>query len=68
MLTDLFDFALTHLIDEGRLSFWMPTANDEDVYLAIPEWAGMDLVSVCQQPFNKCQFLLIQSHLYIGID
>lgn len=54
MLADLLQFALSHLVDNGRLSFWMPTANDEDVFLAIPERAGMELVSVCQQPFNKC--------------
>lgn len=54
MLADLLQFAFSHLVDDGRLSFWMPTANDEDVFLAIPERAGMELVSVCQQPFNKC--------------
>lgn len=54
MLGDLLDFATTHLVDDGRLSFWMPTANDEDVYLAIPTHPSLDLVSVCVQPFNKC--------------
>lgn len=56
MLVDLLDFATTHLVDDGRLSFWMPTANDEDVYLAIPTHPSLNLVSVCVQPFNKCQF------------
>lgn len=60
MLVDLLDFATTHLVDDGRLSFWMPTANDEDVYLAIPTHPSLDLVSVCVQPFNKCQ--LCQFH------
>lgn len=40
----------------------MPTANDEDVFLAIPERAGMELVSVCQQPFNKCPEFKAQTH------
>lgn len=55
MLVDLLEFATKHLVDDGRLSFWMPTANDEDVYLAIPTHPSLDLVSVCVQSFNKCQ-------------
>ena len=55
MLVDLLEFATTHLVDDGRLSFWMPTANDEDVYLAIPTHPSLELVSVCVQSFNKCQ-------------
>ncbi|MCJ1269221.1 hypothetical protein MMC22_009110 [Lobaria immixta] len=53
MLADLLEFATTHLVDDGRLSFWMPTANDEDVYLAIPTHSSLELVSVCVQSFNK---------------
>lgn len=43
------------LVDNGRLSMWMPTANDEDVDLAIPVHPGLELVSVCVQQFNKCR-------------
>lgn len=54
MLDDLLRFAAVSLVDEGRLSFWMPTANDEEVILGIPAHPCLDLVSVCVQTFNKC--------------
>lgn len=66
MLADLLDFATTHLVDDGRLSFWMPTANDEDVYLAIPTHPSLDLVSVCVQPFNKCLSSYAEKHCTIA--
>ncbi|KAF6236785.1 hypothetical protein HO173_005076 [Letharia columbiana] len=53
MLDDLLDFAALSLVDEGRLSLWMPTANDEDGILGIPSHPYLDLVSVCVQTFNK---------------
>ena len=61
MLADLLEFSANHLVDDGRLSFWMPTANDEDTYLAIPTHQGLDIVSVCLQPFNKCQLPLMEN-------
>ena len=54
MLDDLLEFAAQMLVDDGRLSFWMPTANDEDVELGIPSHVCLKLVSVCVQTFNKC--------------
>lgn len=54
MLDDLLEFAAQHLVDDGRLSLWMPTANDEDVELGIPAHPHLELVSVCVQTFNKC--------------
>lgn len=54
MLDDLLEFAAQHLVDDGRLSLWMPTANDEDVELGIPAHTHLELVSVCVQTFNKC--------------
>lgn len=54
MLEDLLEFAAFMLVDGGRLSLWMPTANDEDVVLGIPAHPCLDLVSVCVQTFNKC--------------
>ena len=54
MLNDLLEFAAQHLVDDGRLSLWMPTANDEDVELGIPAHPHLELVSVCVQTFNKC--------------
>jgi tRNA (guanine10-N2)-methyltransferase len=54
MIGDLLDFAALTLVDGGRLSMWMPTANDEDVEVAIPRHLCFQLVSVCVQDFNKC--------------
>ena len=56
MLEDLLKFAAGSLVDHGRLSLWMPTANDEDVELGIPSHSCLELVSVCVQTFNKCKF------------
>src|SRR4051812_18957151 len=57
MLDDILDFATTMLVDGGRLCMWMPTANDEDIELAIPTHPCLELVSVSVQPFNKCTSL-----------
>ena len=59
MLDDLLEFAALTLVDGGRLSFWMPTANDEDVVLGVPAHQCLDLVSVCVQTFNKCTFHVV---------
>lgn len=55
MLADVLDFAFLMLLDGGRLSMWMPTANDEDIELFIPVHPGLELISVCVQQFNKCE-------------
>ena len=56
MLGDILHFAAMRLVDEGRLSIWMPTANDEEVELGIPQHPSLELVSSCVQVFNKCDF------------
>ena len=33
---------------------WMPTANDEEVELAIPMHPNLEVVSSSVQPFNHC--------------
>ncbi|KAF2019101.1 RNA methylase family protein [Aaosphaeria arxii CBS 175.79] len=53
MLDDILDFAVKTLVVGGRLSIWMPTANDEDIELMIPTNPYLEIVSVCVQPFNK---------------
>ncbi|KAF2691071.1 tRNA guanosine-2'-O-methyltransferas-like protein TRM11 [Lentithecium fluviatile CBS 122367] len=53
ILDDMLAFAVATLVDDGRLSMWMPTANDEDVELIIPTHPCLEIVSVCVQPFNK---------------
>lgn len=58
MLDDILNFAAVSLVDEGRLSLWMPTANDEEVELGIPMHPCLEVVSVCVQAFNKCKYIL----------
>jgi tRNA (guanine10-N2)-methyltransferase len=55
MLDDILAFATETLVDDGRLSFWMPTANDEDQEFPIPNHPCLELKSVCVQDFNKCK-------------
>ncbi|OJD20586.1 hypothetical protein ACJ73_08079 [Blastomyces percursus] len=52
MLDDILDFAARTLVQDGRLSLWMPTANEDDVELEIPSHPRLELVSVCVQPFG----------------
>ncbi|KAF3356135.1 Dual specificity protein kinase pom1 [Verticillium dahliae VDG1] len=59
MLDDILEFATQMLVDEGRLSFWMPTANDEDQELNVPTHPCLEIVSVCVQPFNRWSRRLI---------
>ena len=48
-------FAAMSLVDNGRVSIWMPTANDEDVELSIPSHPAFEIVASCIQIFNKCE-------------
>ncbi|KAH8193723.1 hypothetical protein TruAng_012111 [Truncatella angustata] len=59
MLDDILQFATDRLVDDGRLSFWMPTANDADQAIGVPVHPCMDIVSVCVQVFNKWSRRLI---------
>ncbi|KAF4978900.1 hypothetical protein FZEAL_4786 [Fusarium zealandicum] len=54
MLDDILTFAAETLVDNGRLSFWMPTANDEELEIPVPAHPCLEIVAVCVQPFNKC--------------
>ena len=58
MLDDILDYASETLVDHGRLSFWMPTANDENQELPIPAHPRLEVVVVCIQPFYKCEHWL----------
>ncbi|APA14738.1 hypothetical protein SS1G_06746 [Sclerotinia sclerotiorum 1980 UF-70] len=59
MLDDILDFAAISLVENGRLSFWMPTANDEDQEIKIPSHPCLHMTSVCTQAFNKWSRRLI---------
>lgn len=54
MLDDILAFASDTLVDNGRLSFWMPTANDEEQEIPVPAHPCLEVVVVCVQVFNKC--------------
>ena len=53
LLDDILEFAVATLVEDGRISMWMPTANDEDIELVIPTHPCLELQSVCVQAFNK---------------
>jgi len=63
LLDDILHFASLTLVENGRLAMWMPTANDEDIELAIPTHPCLKVVSVCVQPFNKCKISVSPSVL-----
>jgi len=56
MMDDILDFGYTHMVDKGRLSMWMPVANDEDMEIPIPSHPAMQLVAMSVQQFNRCAF------------
>ena len=53
MLDDLLDFAVRTLVEDGRLAFWMPSANAEDQEIALPAHRSMEFMYCCVQAFNK---------------
>lgn len=59
MLDDILDFAALTLVENGTLSFWMPTSNDIDQEIKIPEHPCLAITSVCTQAFNKWSRRLI---------
>lgn len=57
LINDLLEFAAKRLRVGGRLSFWMPLANEDP--LSAPEHAGLKHISSIPQAFNKWQRWLI---------
>lgn len=55
MLDDILDFAASSLVENGRLSFWMPTSNEEDEEIRPPRHRCLAITSICTQAFNKCE-------------
>ncbi|SCU98663.1 LAFA_0G19438g1_1 [Lachancea sp. 'fantastica'] len=53
LLDDLLHFAVERLPLNGRLAFWMPVANDEDIETVIPLHSNLELKYNCVQEFNK---------------
>lgn len=53
LLADLLLFAAQRLPLNGRLAFWMPTANDDFEVNQIPQHEHLELVYNLEQEFNK---------------
>lgn len=53
LLDDILQYASERLPINGRLAFWMPTANDENIETIIPLHANLELKYNCVQEFNK---------------
>ena len=68
MLGDILAFAARMLVDDGRVSLWMPTANDAEEDMAIPSHEALELSSVCVQEFNKWSRRLLTYRRIPGID
>lgn len=56
LLDDLLQFSADHLVEGGRLCFWMPVANDDFKEHHIPLHPELKLLSCCIQDFNKCEY------------
>lgn len=65
MLDDILNFASDTLVDNGRISFWMPTANDEEQEIPMPSHPCLSIVVVCTQVFNKCMFAIYHESAFI---
>ncbi|VBB84147.1 Putative tRNA guanosine-2'-O-methyltransferase TRM11 [Podospora comata] len=59
MLDDILQFAAQTLVDNGRVAFWMPTANDEEQEMPVPTHPYLETLSVSTQVFNKWSRRLI---------
>ncbi|KAK6461722.1 S-adenosyl-L-methionine-dependent methyltransferase [Scheffersomyces coipomensis] len=53
LLDDLLTFAADRLPLDGRLAFWMPTANDDFEINQIPQHKNLQLIYNLEQEFNK---------------
>ncbi|GMM28299.1 tRNA (guanine-N2-)-methyltransferase [Martiniozyma asiatica (nom. inval.)] len=53
ILDNLLEFAATRLPVNGRLCFWMPVANDEDIPTLIPQHENLEMVHELVQEFSR---------------
>lgn len=56
MLDDICSFAAVHLVDGGRLCFWVPATNEDGIDMQVPKHPALELIAVCPQQFNHCRF------------
>lgn len=70
LLDDLLKFAAERLPVNGRLAFWMPTANDDFEVNLLPQHQKLELIYNLEQEFNKWSRRLLvyvkRDHDYIG--
>jgi tRNA (guanine10-N2)-methyltransferase len=55
MLDHILQFSAELLVDNGRLTMWMPTANDAAIKIEIPTNPYLELKSVSIQDFGNCK-------------
>ena len=76
VLKDLLEFAARHMVEFGRLVYWLPLANDTldelsalsletAIHKAIPQHPQLQLVSFSRQTFGKWQRLLVCQQLVL---
>lgn len=53
LIDDLLNYSASKLPIGGRLAFWMPTADDENIETVIPLHPNLELKYNCVQQFNK---------------
>ncbi|CCD26173.2 tRNA (guanine-N2-)-methyltransferase NDAI_0G03960 [Naumovozyma dairenensis CBS 421] len=53
LLDDILQYSAERLPIGGRLAFWMPTANDENIETIVPLHSCLELKYNCTQEFNK---------------
>ncbi|KAG8533238.1 uncharacterized protein KY384_002021 [Bacidia gigantensis] len=68
ILDDILHFAALTLLDNGRISVWMPTSNDEQGNLDVPSHQALELVAECEQVFNKWSRKLLTYRRIPGLD
>lgn len=71
LLDDLLQFSSERLVENGRLAFWMPTANDDFEATLIPQHEKLELQYNIEQSFNKWSRRLLvyvkRGDLYVGV-
>ncbi|KAI9891826.1 MAG: hypothetical protein M1814_002391 [Vezdaea aestivalis] len=69
MLDDILDFAAQSLVDNGRLSMWMPTANEDIGAIDVPSHPLLEVLSISTQSFTKwSRRLITYRRLQSGMD
>ncbi|AOW02842.1 uncharacterized protein YALI1_C19510g [Yarrowia lipolytica] len=53
MMDALLSFSAERLVEDGRLAFWMPTANQDYTDAEIPLHEDLELICNCVQDFNQ---------------